>query len=377
VGDLWAEIVFPGRTTSLASLLAICVAAIWYHRRMAARTEAGYWIAIVAMRAAATNVADICTHDLGLGYVSVSALLGVLTLIAARFATVDFSRSGSPRVDGPYWTAMFIAGVFGTVAGDLIHHNIGLYNASAALCLLLAGLILIREVRAPVSMLLFWSIVMAERCRHYHRRCVGKPSGRRSGVPVASISTAPDHLSIGARPARDGDNEVASADGNVRICGPKSDPRVVSARFAQRGAVDQFSGDWTVCRSSATNRWPNIQLTRPPRGRWPFLFLVDVHPRSPSVRGSLAPLVHAPVEMSGRCSRLHRSRRSVMASSTIIITLLVLDGRVRYPTIRMGRRWAGPFRNRLSVTVSCWRPGSGSAETARHLRSANGCHRCG
>jgi uncharacterized membrane-anchored protein len=66
VGDLWAEILFPGRTTSLASLLAICVAAIWYHRRMAARTAAGYWIAIVAMRAAATNVADICTHDLRL-----------------------------------------------------------------------------------------------------------------------------------------------------------------------------------------------------------------------------------------------------------------------------------------------------------------------
>ena len=34
---------------------------------------------------------------------------------------------------------MFIAGVFGTVAGDLIHHNIGLYNASAALCLILDG----------------------------------------------------------------------------------------------------------------------------------------------------------------------------------------------------------------------------------------------
>jgi uncharacterized membrane-anchored protein len=190
VGDLWAEILFPGRTTSLASLLAICVAAIWYHRRMAARTEAGYWIAIVAMRAAATNVADICTHDLGLGYLSVSVLLGVLTLIAARFATADFSRSGSPRVDGPYWTAMFIAGVFGTVAGDLIHHNIGLYNASAALCLLLAGLILIREARAPVSMLLFWSIVMAERCAGTaigdalaSHRAVGL------GVPIASIFT--------------------------------------------------------------------------------------------------------------------------------------------------------------------------------------------
>ena len=44
------------------------------------------------------------------------------------------------------------------------HDNIGLYNASAALCLMLAALILTRETSAPVSMLLFWSIVMAERC---------------------------------------------------------------------------------------------------------------------------------------------------------------------------------------------------------------------
>jgi hypothetical protein len=84
---------------------------------------------------------------------------------------------------------------------------------------------------------------------------------------------------------------------------------------------------------------PNIQLARPPRGRWPFLFPVDVHPQSPtSVRGGRAPLVHAPVELSGRCSRLHRSRRSVIASFTIIITLLLLDVRVHYPAIRVGRR---------------------------------------
>jgi uncharacterized membrane-anchored protein len=56
VGDLWAELLFPGRFTSLASLLAICAASVWYHRHAAARTEAGYWVAIVAMRAAATNL---------------------------------------------------------------------------------------------------------------------------------------------------------------------------------------------------------------------------------------------------------------------------------------------------------------------------------
>jgi uncharacterized membrane-anchored protein len=122
VGDLWAEILFPGLLTSLASLLCICAVAVWYDRRTVARTEGGYWVAIVAMRAAATNLADIFTHDLALGYVLVSILLWVLTLIAARLTSPDFARGGSPRVNGTYWIAMFIAGLFGTVAGDLIHH---------------------------------------------------------------------------------------------------------------------------------------------------------------------------------------------------------------------------------------------------------------
>jgi len=190
VGDLWAEYLFPGRFSSLASMLLICAAAVWYDRRAAARSEAGYWIAIVAMRAAATNLADIITHDLAMDYVLASALLCVLTLIAARFTDPDLSRSGSPRVDGAYWIAMFIAGVFGTVAGDLIHHTIGLYTASVLLCCLLAGLIVMRETRAPVSMLVFWSIVMAERCAGTavgdalaSRRAVGL------GVPLATLFT--------------------------------------------------------------------------------------------------------------------------------------------------------------------------------------------
>jgi uncharacterized membrane-anchored protein len=190
VGDLWAEIVFPGPYTSLASLLVICVAAVWFHRRAAPPTEAGYWVAIVAMRAAATNLADIVTHNLAPGYVLASVLLGALTLLVARFTHPDFSRSGSPRVNGVYWIAMFIAGVFGTVAGDLIHHTIGLYSASAALCLSLAALILVREAQAPASMLLFWSIVMVERCAGTavgdalaSRRAVGL------GVLIASICT--------------------------------------------------------------------------------------------------------------------------------------------------------------------------------------------
>ena len=191
LGDLWAEVLLPGRFSSLACLLAVCAVAVWYDRRAAARSEASYWVAIVVMRAAATNLADIITHDLAMNYVLASALLAVLTLVAARFTHPDPVRRGSPLVDGAYWVAMFIAGLFGTVAGDFIHHSIGLYAASGLLCLMLAGLIGSRDVTASKPMLLYWGIVMVERCAGTavgdalaSRRAVGL------GVLVASACTA-------------------------------------------------------------------------------------------------------------------------------------------------------------------------------------------
>ena len=115
------------------------------------------------MRAAATNLADIATHELALGYIAVSISLFGLTLITARLTNPDPANGGSPRVDFAYWSTMFIAGLFGTVAGDLIHHTIGLYMASAILCAALMALILLRDVRAPTSMVVYWLIVMSER----------------------------------------------------------------------------------------------------------------------------------------------------------------------------------------------------------------------
>lgn len=190
MGDLWAEVLFPGRWTSLGSLLCICAVAVWYDRRISQSREVGYWIAIVAMRAAATNLADIMTHDLALGYVLVSVALCVLTLVMSRFTHPDPARNGSPRVDGSYWAAMFVAGLFGTVAGDLIHHTVGLYVASAMLCALLTGLILVRDARGRTSAVLYWSIVMAERLAG---TAVGDAlASRRAvalGVPIATIGS--------------------------------------------------------------------------------------------------------------------------------------------------------------------------------------------
>ena len=79
---------------------------------------------------------------------------------------------------------MFIAGVFGTVAGDLIHHNVGLYNASAALCVLLAGLILAREKSAPrLDAALLVDRYGGTLRRHRRGRCTGKSPRRGTGSP--------------------------------------------------------------------------------------------------------------------------------------------------------------------------------------------------
>lgn len=70
LGDFWVDWLYHDRPTSFASLAVICVVSIWADRRYAARSDVAYWVAIVALRAAATNVADYMTHDLALCYVS-------------------------------------------------------------------------------------------------------------------------------------------------------------------------------------------------------------------------------------------------------------------------------------------------------------------
>jgi uncharacterized membrane-anchored protein len=190
LGDFCVDWLSLGRLASFASLAAISVLAIRSDRRTARRTEAGYWIAIVALRAAATNVGDLLTHDLGLGYAAVSVALALATLAAGWFTLAGAGLRGTPAVDGRYWIAMLIAGVFGTVAGDLASHTLGLYAAAALLGILLAAAVSLRNRFAPASVMAYWAVILAE-------RCAGTPagdalaSGRGAGLglPLATLCT--------------------------------------------------------------------------------------------------------------------------------------------------------------------------------------------
>ena len=190
LGDLVAEVFNVGRTGSLVTLSVVSVLAIFVDIRLGARSEAGYWVAIVALLAAATNVGDLLTHDAKLSYLNASILLAMGTLVAGYFSRINRATNFSPDIDSRYWGAMLIAGVFGTVCGDMIAHSIGLLLATLILVPLTMVAIMVRSRFAATSVLAYWVIVLAERCAG---TAVGdgieSRHGLALGLPVATVIT--------------------------------------------------------------------------------------------------------------------------------------------------------------------------------------------
>jgi uncharacterized membrane-anchored protein len=170
LGDFWAEGLSLGLWLSFGSLIALTALLIWGDLRIGRNSEVFYWLAIILLRAAATNVGDGLIHILGLGFVEASIITGMATLLVGYFTIPDSTAAISPQIDLRYWGAMFIGGAFGTVAGDLVAHSLGLFPALIALGVTLVIVIVSRSRIAPTSMVGYWCIVLAE-------RAAGTPAG--------------------------------------------------------------------------------------------------------------------------------------------------------------------------------------------------------
>jgi uncharacterized membrane-anchored protein len=188
LGDFWAEGLHLGLVLSFGTLVVITGLLIWGDFLKEQQTEAFYWLAIIFLRAGATNVGDGLIHIFGLSFIFASLLTGVTTLVAGFFTLSPSTGATSPLIDLRYWLAMGIGGVFGTVFGDLSAHTLGMFPALIALALGLIAVILVRGALAPTSMLGYWCIVLAE-------RAAGTPAGdwfasRRGlglGLPAALL----------------------------------------------------------------------------------------------------------------------------------------------------------------------------------------------
>lgn len=145
-GDFASRILGLGHTRGLVPLGLIFLAIVWAERRSKIATEAYYWLAIIVLRTGATNLADLGTHDLKLGYI---LCMGFLVAFMAFMLLLDKARGvqpigvagpdgrwrSLPATDTSYWITMLAAGTLGTAAGDWVAEETGLGLAYGSLLL--------------------------------------------------------------------------------------------------------------------------------------------------------------------------------------------------------------------------------------------------
>jgi uncharacterized membrane-anchored protein len=159
-----------GGLLMLALMFAIIVLGNQWSKR---GHEALYWLAILVVRAAATNLADLAIGRLHLNYITVSSCLTALlvAILTLRRTSPSESVTGDfPRVNGRYWVAMLTAGTLGTVLGDGIGHVIRPITVGVPISAMIAtgavALIFVQRTRldrASAGAATYWAAIVAIR----------------------------------------------------------------------------------------------------------------------------------------------------------------------------------------------------------------------
>ena len=158
LGDFFAHDLGLGHLKGLPLLAAALGIILLVERFDRFAHEGWYWSAIVVVRTAATNLADLLCGDLHFPRLWASVALAVALGIAVTLVWNAWRRSMGPRsmgrgatgrdaadaaarkrlvlsADGAYWLCMLLAGTLGTVMGDYASHDLHLGDARAAVAL--------------------------------------------------------------------------------------------------------------------------------------------------------------------------------------------------------------------------------------------------
>ncbi len=133
LGDFVSRPLHMGHVRGLpfiAAAFGLIALGSWLSR---SRWEGWYWLAIIAARTAATNLADLAAHDSAFGTGPVSFVLAILlaAIVLIRHAVAPEAASAeTPRADTGFWLAMLTAGTLGTALGDGIAGSVGLAVAT-------------------------------------------------------------------------------------------------------------------------------------------------------------------------------------------------------------------------------------------------------
>jgi len=175
-GDFASRILGLGHTRGLLPLALIFLAIVWAERRSRVATEAYYWLAIIVLRTGATNLADLGTHDLKLGYF---LCMGLLVALMVMMLLIDRARGvepigvagpdgrwrSLPATDTSYWITMLAAGTLGTAAGDWVAEEtpLGLFYGSALLVGVLIAVWFVSDQYGKMTKPWYWLTIVAAR----------------------------------------------------------------------------------------------------------------------------------------------------------------------------------------------------------------------
>jgi uncharacterized membrane-anchored protein len=205
MGDFFAHNLGLGHVGGLP-FLAIALAVVFVLERFDRTAhEAFYWLAIVVVRTAATNLADFFSGDLRLPRPWVMAGLAVLLALSVaaawqlswrNAANKADAQSNLLRADYGYWLAMLIAGTLGTVMGDFFSHDLHLGNAVASIVLsaLLAPFFVLGARQLLWSLPLYWTTIVMVRAAG---TTVGDLLATRNALGLALSTAATGLLFIG------------------------------------------------------------------------------------------------------------------------------------------------------------------------------------
>jgi uncharacterized membrane-anchored protein len=191
-GDAYADAF--GFIAGLPLLALLFAAVLVAERRDPSPRQAWYWLAIVVVRTAATNLADFAAHAVGI----VPALALLAALLVAGVAVVRAAhgprsekrgRIELPPVDAGYWALMLAAGTLGTALGDFssFRSGLGLGGASMTLsaCVLVAAFV---GLRGPFSSALYyWFTIVVVRAAG---TSVGDYFARHLGLAQSAVAAA-------------------------------------------------------------------------------------------------------------------------------------------------------------------------------------------
>jgi uncharacterized membrane-anchored protein len=150
----------------LALILAILLTGA---QRASLRGEGWYWAIILIVRTAATNLADLATHTMGLSYpwtiAALEAILVFAVLPVRPRLMVDGDLYGRPYVDAWYWGAMLTAGTLGTAVGDCVaeEFNFGTGTGTLILSAILIAILVTGFRSRWSSKTIYWLAVVAVR----------------------------------------------------------------------------------------------------------------------------------------------------------------------------------------------------------------------